>query len=336
LTRTLARWLRRSVPALLAPALIPSAPAHAARGAARDDALLGCWRSQVQVSTFADGRQATTNVNCVTEFRAGEAETTCAGPRGPYRTTSSYRIDRPGHYVATITASTMTKERPPPIGATYRIDERWLRIALTPPKGDPKEPARPRRVETLAVRVPRGGEGGACEPLPPPDTRVGNHPQSSIALAPPPGFTPLLKDVARLPEVAKVVGSGFLVGMFVRADEVAAAASSLEDASMFVLVVDDTRAGARPTKPSEFPAFKERVRKELAPQASVSCETERTICFDLASQPAPLGLAKTRVTSGFANVDGRLVIVHVAARGAPEGRRALDAMLERLLSGDPR
>jgi hypothetical protein len=336
LTRTRARWLRRSLPALLAPALLSSAPARAAPGAVRDDALLGCWRSQVQVSTFADGRRTTTNANCVTEFRAGEAETTCAGPRGPYRTTSSYRIDRPGHYVATITASTMTKERPPHVGATYRIDERWLRIALAPPKAGPKDPPRPRRVETLAVRVPRGGEAGACEPLPPPDTRVGNHPQSSIALASPPGFTPLLKDTAKLPEVSKIVGSSFLIGMFVRADEVAAAASSLEDASVFVLVVDDTRAGPRPVKPSEFPAFKARIRKELARGATVSCETERTICFDLASQPAPFGPAKAHVTSGFANVDGRVVIVHAAARETPEGHRALDAMLERLLLGDPR
>jgi hypothetical protein len=157
---------------------------------------------------------------------------------------------------------------------------------------------------------------------------------SSVALAAPPGWAPLLEEPAGLPHVQEALGTGLLVAMLVPAGEVEVAARSLARASAFVLVVDDTRSGAAPVRPADVPALKARLRAERA-ALPVSCDGPSTICFDLPTEAAA-GAERARVATAYVAVAGRLVVVHATAVGTSHEapRRALAAVTEQLLALD--
>lgn len=169
--------------------------AHAPPAALSDPALHGCWRHEAQGRLFADGRRESVPSPCTTEFSADEMRVRCPFPqkvtigdflaalprtsegrtevlsqeevqkllaKNPRISVYRYRIDRPGHWVATMTESTMVKPLAPPREASYRLEGDRLEIALEGADAAAVLPGLV-RLETLLVRT-TGPEASGCLP----------------------------------------------------------------------------------------------------------------------------------------------------------------------------
>lgn len=175
--------------------------AHVPAASLTDPRLLGCWRVHEERQLFRDGQLVVANGDCTMVFGPAELQSRCSGPRtfgdflklmpaAPPGTTLTlekervqalmmapsvvstyrYRIDRPGHYVATATESTlrtMIGWLPPPQDTRYSFDADRLKIAVDiPPAGG--ERVGLARVESTLVRVAPEAGASECPPRPAP------------------------------------------------------------------------------------------------------------------------------------------------------------------------
>lgn len=312
---------------LLEAALQARAAAVSARA---DPALMGCWRTQAQRQVFADGTSRVSNTGCALEYQPLALRVACPGqPRRAH----DLEVLRPGRYAARPVAGP-GKPPGPAREADYQVEAEWLSLSEELPPTPEGRPPGPIRLESVLVRAPPPA-GGACLPLDTSAVRAGASPPSAVALSPLPGWASVLKDKGELPRVRDAVKGSFLIGVYVPEGQLAAANEDLSRASAFLVASDDPRGGAEPLRPAAFPGVKAALRKELA-RMEVSCETERAICFDLPSSAAA-GEERPRLSAGFVNVKGRLVVLHASAVGAGHEapRRLLTQAIERLLADNP-
>ena len=224
-------------------------------GAAADPALQGCWRAQHSDYHLLDGKLRRVNSDCVQEIDARTVRGECRTSNGPYNSVSSYEIAGPGRFLSTaVSPPPATPELAAPREVKYAVDGQWLTLTVRPPRAPQASAPPPERIESLLVRVPAGG---GCAPLGPSPVRASPGPVSSLVLGVPAGFTPVLEDPYKTPALAALINTNFLIGHFVPGG--AQPAPGLRA----VLVIEDSRQGARPVKEDDFARFKEQLKLSL-------------------------------------------------------------------------
>lgn len=235
-----------------------------------------------------------TNRDCVIEFDTKRIRSECLTP-GHVTSVMTYEVTGPGRYRAAMEGKEPLEWRE----IEYVIDEQWLTITSVPQQRAGMTV--PEKIVSLNVRVDLASGQDTCHPRGPSKVHASRGVSSSLALTPPPGYLPSMKDPFEDPALARGINSNFLIGQFSAAES---------GSSHYVLLVEDSRTGARPVKPADFRRLKASLKQEVGEQF-VSCEDERRICFDT----RPSTEAPRYMTTTFVNVKGRVAIVYAVLVG---------------------
>ncbi len=200
--------------------------------------------------TLTDGSIRDQNADCVLQIGADRVRSICDGSNGRTETLSGYQRVAADRLRVTPLDPASGAPNGPSSDLRYRIEDDWLLIAR--PVNAAAGPRSLRacsvsmRVPADAPRQPRGDTG----------LRIGRTPQSSLVLAVPAGWQPLLVDPTQDASLASAINTSLLVGLF--GPRPPAAGGPMR----FVLVLDDVRSGAIPIRTSEFAAVKKRFATE--------------------------------------------------------------------------
>jgi hypothetical protein len=332
------RVLIRSLSASLALFAMPLAHAD-------DPNLLGCWRSQNSDQYYSDGRIIHLNGNCVSEFSAKQIRSECHNANGRVQNLLTYEIAAPGRYLIKRANAGAAPNLPPqPRPVEYVVDGEWVTLTTFPEKRANAPLPVPDKIVSLAVRVkPQSGKE-TCQPRGPSPNRIGGRAVSSLLLTAPNAYVPVVKDPfgsSGDSHLAMTINTDFLIGQFVPAElEKALADGQPMQSGVYVLVVEDTKIGSRPIKPTDFREFKAARKKEIG-QDKVSCDDENKLCFNTpvsaGNQPARIS---RHLTTEFVSLKGRIAIIYGVAFGsAPEDAKAAkgaaDLFAEQIVRDNP-
>jgi len=314
-------------------------PAHA-QAPLNDPALNGCWRTQHVTQFRADGSSRSHNQDCVIFIDDTRMTSRCSSPPGgttsDFVAVSAYRLTAPGRYSIQPVASSLPQA---PREAEYSVDGDWLKINMAlPPRHNAdtnsKDSASDKaataavRLQSLSVRVrpsdPAVNPVDTCLPRGASATRVGKGAPSSLRVAAPEGFTAITRDLQQNPELAQIVGNNTLLGLYVPSNTPANERSPRR----FLVAMEDTRSGAEPVKPADFPGFKKVVQGELNATTmartsqrylGVSCDTQDRLCIDAAQTQPGAKSAETPpsgyVSAVFTHALGRVVVIYSVGEG---------------------
>lgn len=275
--------------------------------------------------TLASQKIRNQNGDCVGQYDGSFSHVRCYNEAGNYEGLSTYEVTRPGHMLAMLIDPVTHKPKAAPYELDYRIEGDWLIIkrqfAVSPSEAGNPDP--PISMQSLSIRVkPKDGVAPVCQPQGKSSIRIGRTPVSSLALAVPPGWQPLLVDPATDRKAALAIGPGFLVGAFVPSH------ASTSPAQV-VFVVDDTRYAPSPVRQAEFIAVRKRFASEIG-DAFIVCDKTDKICALLRQANGP------SVYTELVNVKGRVAIISSSAEDKTEEttqrlRKAVQTFGEQLL-----
>jgi hypothetical protein len=271
--------------------------------------LRGCWRTQ-GIDQYESGKVRHTNRDCVTEFDAKRIRSECLNP-GSFTSVLTYELTGPGKYRAIVEGNEKSEWRE----FEYEIDDRWLIVTSVPQKraGVPV----PDKIVSLSVRV--DPSSGLCRPRGPSKLLSSRGTPSSLAMTAPAGYVPLTTDPSADPALARAINSNFVIGHFTPAKSGPAVKAH------YVLLVEDYRSGARPVKSADFRRLKVTLKQQIG-QHYVSCEDDKTLCFDTrpsAGEGGPQTETSRYMTTTFVNVQGRVAIIYALVIGGPEKNQEL-------------
>ncbi len=173
----------------------------------------------------------------------------------------------------------------------------------------------PRNLKSVSVRVRPDATSHTlnCAPRGESKLRTGRAPVSSLALALPPGWEPLLIDPYANEALRSAVNTSLFIGAFV---PVGTAESQSKPIQM-VLVLDDVRYGPNPIRPKDFAAVKKRFASELG-AAQLTCDEPDRACALLR------GGAGDEAYTELLNVNGRVaMVISSMARAQDDAKPAL-------------
>jgi hypothetical protein len=294
--------------------------ATAAVAGARDEAVLnGCWRSQQVEILRSDQSILNLNNDCVTEYEPGRAELRCRGSSKEQKGLWRVEVPAPGQMTITPIDAKGKPTGSKPQNLRFTIQGDWLLIdrdiVVDPEIG--KTAVHAIHLNTVSLK-----ERASCAPRGDTGIRGGRGSVSSLALAPPEGWTGSRADPAKDKDLAAAIGSNIFVGQFQRAG-----GGGDADPAVTVLVTDSMQQGAVPVRAEGFADVKQRFAADLTPPR-LSCDLPDLAC---GTPAAPEGM---QAYSELLNVRGRVARVTATTPASPAAqellRKSVEAFIEQL------